>query len=68
MQQVLQRGEVPRGEAPRITGLAERNARTLLSALVADGILASETPKGPVSLRFRLDAIDILFPSLFPET
>ncbi len=48
VQQVLQRGEVPRGEAPRITGLAERNARTLLSALVADGILASETPKGPV--------------------
>lgn len=68
LEQVLQRGEVPRGDAPRITGLRERNARDLLGALVADGILGSDTPKGPVSLRFPLDAIEILFPSLFPET
>jgi Fic family protein len=68
LEQVLQRGEVPRGDAPRITGLKERNARDLLGAVLADGILASETPKGPVSLRFPLDAVEILFPNLFPET
>jgi Fic family protein len=68
LEQVLQRGEVPRGDAPRITGLKERNARDLLGAVVADGILTSETPKGPVSLRFPLDAIEILFPNLFPQT
>ncbi|MDA8253199.1 MAG: Fic family protein [Rhodospirillales bacterium] len=68
LEQTLQRGELPRGEAARITGLKERSARDLLGALVADGILGSDTPKGPVSLRFRLDAIEILFPSLFPET
>jgi Fic family protein len=68
LEQTLQRGELPRGDAARVTGLRERSARDLLAMLVADGILGSETPKGPVSLRFSLDAAEILFPSLFPET
>ena len=68
LEQVLQRGEVPRGDVPRITGLKERTARDLLATLIADGILGSETPKGAISLRFPLDAIELLFPSLFPET
>jgi Fic family protein len=59
---------VGRRDAARVTGLKERTARDLLGALTHDGILASETPKGPVSLRFSLDAIEILFPSLFPQT
>jgi Fic family protein len=68
LEQTLQRGELPRGNADRVTGLRERTARDLLGSLVSDGILGSDTPKGPVSLRFPLDAIEILFPSLFPET
>jgi len=68
LEQALQRGELPRGDAARVTGLKERSARDLLGTLTQDGILASDTPKGPVSLRFPLDAIEILFPSLFPET
>jgi Fic family protein len=68
LQHILQRGEMPRGEASRVTGLKERSARELLAILVLDGILASETPKGPVSLRFSPDAVEILFPNLFPET
>ena len=67
LEQTLQRGELPRGEAARVTGLRERSARDLLGALVADGILASDKPKAPVSLRFSLDAIEILFPSLFAQ-
>ena len=68
LERILQQGEVPRGDAARISGLKERSARDLLATLVADGILGSETPKGPVSLRFPLHAIELLFPSLFPET
>jgi Fic family protein len=67
LEQVLQRGELPRGEAGRVSGLGERTARDLLATLVRDGILGSDTPKGPVSLRFSLDAVEILFPSLFPQ-
>ncbi len=43
------------------------SARIVLSALVADGILGSAKPKGPVSLRFPLHAVEILFRRLFPE-
>ncbi len=68
LEQVLLRGELPRGDAERVTGMKERSARDLLASLVDDGIIASDTPKGPVSLRFPLHAVEILFPSLFPQT
>ena len=64
---VLVRGEVERGEAGAMTGLAGRTAQRVVSDLVADGILASDTPKGPVSLRFPSHTHDVLFPKLFPE-
>jgi len=60
-------GEIPRGDAARLTGLKERSARDVLSALVADGIIGSGTPKGPVSLRFTLDSSRVLFPRLFED-
>jgi Fic family protein len=65
LEQTLQRGELPRGEAARVTGLKERSARDLLSMLVVDGVLGSESPKGPVSLRFPLEVLEVLFPKLF---
>lgn len=64
--QVLVRGEVPRGEAARITGLPERTARRVLNDCVGAGLLASETPKGPVSLRFPAATLDLLFPNFAP--
>lgn len=67
LDEVLVRGEMARGDAPRITGLKERTARDLLGVLTEDGILASETPKGPVSLRFPTHTVDTLFPFLFPQ-
>ena len=67
LEEALGRGEVDRGELSRITGLPERSARRILSAVIAEGLLASNTPKGPVSLRFPGAAQDILFPRLFAE-
>lgn len=66
LEAVLMRGELARGEVTRITGLKERTARALLSKLVEAGILASDTPKGAVSLRFPINTAEILFPTLFP--
>jgi Fic family protein len=68
LERVLLQGEMPRGEAERVTGLKERSARMLLAALLENGILGSKTPKGPVSLRFPGDAVEILFPRLFAES
>jgi Fic family protein len=62
---VMARGEVARGEAARITGLSERAARDALARLLDAGLLASATPKGPVSLRVSTTAAESLFPRLF---
>jgi Fic family protein len=68
LEEALIRGEIDRGEVSRITGLPERSARRVLGEVISTGLLASDTPKGAVSLRFPIDALDVLFPRLFPET
>ena len=68
LREALVRGRIDRGEASRITGLPERTARRVLGDVVDAGLLASATPKGPVSLRFPIDALEGLFPRLYPDT
>jgi Fic family protein len=68
LSEVLIRGEVERGAAARITGLPERSARRVINDVVTAGLLASDTPKGPISLRFPTDVLGDVFPRLFPVT
>ena len=68
LEEALLRGQFERGEIAHITGLPERTARRVFSDVIELGLLASQTPKGPVSLRFPTDTQEILFPRLFPET
>jgi len=68
LEDALVRGEFERGEIARISGLPERSARRVLKDIIDAGLLVSETPKGPVSLRFPADALDVLFPKLFAQT
>lgn len=65
--EALVRGEFERGEIERITGLPERSARRVLNDVVKLGLLASDTPKGKVSLRFPADTLEDLFPRLYPQ-
>lgn len=65
LQEALIRGEFDRGEAERITQLPERSARRVLKQLIDEGLLASDTPKRPVSLRFPSDTLETLFPRLY---
>jgi Fic family protein len=67
LEEALLRGEFDRGEAARITRLPDRTARRALNGLVKEGLLASATPKGPVSLRFPAHTLEALFPRLYPE-
>lgn len=67
LEEALLRGEVERGEAARISGLPERSARRLLAETIDVGLLGSDTPKGRVSLRFPADALEDLFPRLYPQ-
>ncbi len=68
LEEALIRGEFERGEIARITGLPERSARRVLKEVIDAGLLASDTPKGAVSLRFPADTLDVLFPRLFAES
>ena len=65
LEQTLVRGEIERGEASRITGLPVRTAQRLLNDVVGEGLLASATPKGSVSLRFPAQTLATLFPRLY---
>jgi Fic family protein len=67
LEEALMRGEYDRGEAARITGLPERSARRVLNDVVAEGLLASATQKGPVSLRFPTDSLESFFPGLYVQ-
>lgn len=68
LEEALLRGEVERGAAARITGLPERSARRVLVETIDAGLLGSDSPKGRVSLRFPADALEELFPRLYPQT
>ena len=67
LKEALMRGEFERGEATRITGLPERTARRVLNDVLASGLLASDSPKGAVSLRFPDESLETLFPKLYSE-
>jgi Fic family protein len=68
LQEALIRGDFERSDASRITSLPERTARRILADVVREGLLASDTPKGRLSLRFPIASQDILFPRLFAES
>jgi Fic family protein len=67
LREALLRGEFERGEIERITGLPEQSARRVLNDVIGLGLLASDMPKGKVSLRFPAHALEILFPRLYPQ-
>jgi predicted DNA-binding transcriptional regulator len=64
---VFAAGPLRRNEFSQMTGLHERTARSLLSALLKEGLLVSDTPKGTVRLGLPLNALLFLFPNLYPE-
>jgi Fic family protein len=68
LQEALIRGEFERGEIARIAGVTERSARRVLNDVIQLGLLASDTPKGKVSLRFPARVLEDLFPRLYPQT
>ena len=47
--------------------LPERTARRVLNEVVAERLLASAILKGPVSLRFPTDSLEIFLPQLYVQ-
>jgi len=65
--EVIRRGTLPRGEAPRVTGKKETSARTVLQKLITAGYLTSDGPKKPVRIQLPSHLHDVYFPRLFLE-
>jgi len=66
LQAVLVEGEAARGAVITASGLKERTGRTLLSQLLGEGLILSDTPKGDVRLGFPIHAAGWFFPDLYP--
>lgn len=60
-------GDLSRGEFQQMTGLGERVARSLLSRLIATDLVTSDSPYGSLRFGMPLDALQFLFPGLYPE-
>jgi Fic family protein len=67
LEAVLYRGELPRGDAANVVGTGERQARRILSALINNEVLTSESARAPVRLAFPAALASRWMPGLFPE-
>ena len=64
---ILYRGEVPRGEVAQLLGLSTRYSRDIVTELTKQGVVASETPYGPLCIVFRASLAPRWMPGLFPK-
>ena len=67
LEALLYRGELPRGDAAAIVGTGERQARRVVSALIDQGVLMSESTRAPLRLAFPAALASRWMPGLFPE-
>ena len=67
LEAILYRGELPRSEVPGIVGTGERQARRIVSALQAAGVITSESTRTPLRIAFPASLAGRLMPGLFPE-
>lgn len=67
LEAILYRGQLPRGDAAGIIGGSDRNARRIISALQAQGVLSSESTRAPLRLAFPATLSSRWMPGLFPD-
>ncbi|MDZ7771237.1 MAG: Fic family protein [Balneolaceae bacterium] len=65
--EVMLRGEISRADAKRVTGLSERSARRVLSALEDEELVTSESHRSPVRFNIPPKVVGYYFPDLYPE-
>jgi Fic family protein len=67
LEAVLYRGELPRADTPTIVNSSERSARRVVSSLLEQGVLTSESTRAPLRLAFPATLASRWMPGLFPE-
>lgn len=59
------RGEIRRGEVAGLLNQSPRTAQTVINQLLKRNLLASDSPKGPLRLKFPMTVVEYYFPRLF---
>lgn len=67
LEAVLYRGELPRADAAGIVGTGDRQARRIVSVLLEQGVLTSESTRAPLRLAFPAALASRWMPGLFPD-
>ncbi|MBM3555303.1 MAG: Fic family protein [Alphaproteobacteria bacterium] len=67
LEALLYRGELPRGDTAAIVGTGERQARRVVSALIDQGVVKSESTRAPLRLAFPATLASRWMPGLFPD-
>ncbi len=67
LEAVLYRGELPRADTPGIVASSARSARRVVSSLLDQGVLTSESTRAPLRLGFPATLASRWMPGLFPE-
>lgn len=66
LRDIFLRGEIVRGDVSRIIAASPRTAQKVTGELLAQRLVASGSPKGPLRLGFPSDAAGHYFPNLYP--
>ena len=66
LRELFLRGEIARGDVPRIIGASPRTGQKVTGELLSQRLVASSSPKGPLRLGFPADAAGYYFPNLYP--
>jgi len=67
LEAVLFRGELPRRDVSALLGMGDRQARRIVSVLLARGVLVSDGVRAPLLLAFPAALAPRWMPGLFPE-
>ncbi|MEM6603014.1 MAG: Fic family protein [Pseudomonadota bacterium] len=67
MEVILHRGEINRSDVAHITGVTDRHARRITSALINQEVVTSGGPRSPLTLSFPARLAYRWMPGLFPE-
>lgn len=67
LEAILYRGELPRSEIPGIVNVGERQARRIVSGLIEQEALVSDSTRAPLRLAFPAKLASRWMPGLFPD-
>jgi Fic family protein len=65
--EIMMRGEIARGEVPRLIGLGERTATDLISQLLEEELVTSDSHRSPLRFHVPAKVVGYYFPDLYPE-